>query len=594
MIEETIKLSFQERFWLGLRKAVQNFPLSVLLALGLAVFGITNLYLEPAIRNSVVIMIGLGIGISMAAAVSIAARQNRWPTWIYIGLSVVVLLMIGSYVWTGWNHDFDNGRWLLTGHMVLISHLLVAIAAFGRSGQELSFWSYNRTLLLGFVWSGFFALVLFVGVLAAIGSVELLFGVDVKNELYGSTYFLAAFIFHPLHFFGNLPTRFQAVSDYHSLGYPKIMRNLIQYVLLPLVVLYVTILYLYGLKNIFVEVTKGYTAWLVLVFSVVGVFALLLAYPMRQDPDERWVSVWDRLYFWLMIPLIGLLIYAVYIRVDNYGYTANRVVLIYLIIWLGVLSVYMLSGRRWGIVFVPASLLILTIFSMIGPLSSSRLAVNWHIDHLLGLMDEHKLVPNKRFGDALPDTVSAALHSSIEYIVLQGYQDEIIPPFVQPLAKDSTPYLVQRAMLNQLKLKDIDNVRINTDDYHNIEADLRIGYSPLKPSKYILEIYDIKDDADKSENKQPYEVRFDKKQQHVTITYQQRDHVLIDRIGLLALGTKRDSSVYPPKRMQFALPKGLPAGEYLLNSLNYRTTKDGKIESLDITITLVLYADSLR
>ena len=593
-MEETIKLSFQERFWLGLRKAVQNFPLSVLLALGLAVFGITNLYLEPAIRNSVLIMIGLGIGISMSAASSIAARQNRWPAWLYISLSAVVLLVIGSYIWTGWNHDFENGRWLLTGHLALISHLLVAIAAFGRRGQELSFWSYNRTLLLGFVWSGFFALVLFVGVIAAIGSVELLFGIDVENELYGSTYFLAAFIFHPLHFFGNLPTRFQPIPDYQTLGYPKIMRNLIQYVLLPLVVLYVTILYLYGLKNIFVEVTKGYTAWLVLVFSVVGVFALLLAYPMRQDPDERWVKVWDQLYFWLMIPLIGLLVYAVYIRVDNYGYTSNRVVLIYLIIWLGTLSIYMLSGRRWGIVFVPSSLLVLTMLSMIGPLSSSRLAVNWHIDRLLGLMEEHKLVPNKRFGDTLPDSVNAKLHSSVDYIVVQGYQDDIIPPFVQPLAKDSTPYLVQRDMLNQLKLKDIDNVRINTDDYHNIEADLSNGYSPMWPSKFIIELGDNANETEKKENKQPIQIRFEKKAEQIILTYQNRDQVLIDRKALLALGSKRDSSVFPPQRLQFALPKGLPAGEYLINSLNYRTTKDGKIEDLNIRITLVLYADSLR
>lgn len=593
-MEETIKLSFQERFWLGLRKAMQNFPLSVILALGLAVFGITNLYLEPAIRNSVVIMLGLGIGISIAAAVAIAARQNRWPAWIYISLSAVVLLVIGSYIWTGWNHDFENGRWLLTGHLALISHLLVAIAAFGRSGQELSFWSYNRTLLLGFVWSGFFALVLFVGVLAAIGSVELLFGIDVKNELYGSTYFLAAFIFHPLHFFGNLPTRFQPIPDYQSLGYPKIMRNLIQYVLLPLVVLYVTILYLYGLKNIFVEVTKGYTAWLVLIFSVVGVFALLLAYPMRQDPDERWVSVWDRLYFWLMIPLIGLLIYAVYIRVDNYGYTANRVVLIYLIIWLGVLTAYMLTNRKWGIFFVPASLLVLTALSMVGPLSSARLAVNWHIDHLLGLMDEHKLVPNKRFGDALPDSVTAELHTSISYITIQGYQNEIMPPFVQLAAKDSTPYLVQKAILNQLKLKDIDDLRIKTDDYHNIEADLSNGYSPMRPSKFILELSNQSTQPEESERNQVFQLRFERKAEQIILTYENRDHLLIDRKALVALGSRTDSSVFPPKRLQFTLPKELLAGEYLLNSLNYRTTKDGKIEDLNIRITLVLYADSLR
>ncbi|MBK8672285.1 MAG: DUF4153 domain-containing protein [Bacteroidetes bacterium] len=74
------------------------------------------------------------------------------------------------------------------------------------------------------------------------------------------------------------------------------MRIFAQFILMPLVIIYLVILYLYGGKIIFKVIYQiGWVSNLILTFSVFGILALLLIYPLRNDEKHLWIKSYFRL-----------------------------------------------------------------------------------------------------------------------------------------------------------------------------------------------------------------------------------------------------------------------------------------------------------
>jgi hypothetical protein len=62
-------------------------------------------------------------------------------------------------------------------------HLLVAVLPFAGRGAARGMWSFNVTLLLRFITAVFFSLVLFAGLSMALAALDMLFGVDLDDEI---------------------------------------------------------------------------------------------------------------------------------------------------------------------------------------------------------------------------------------------------------------------------------------------------------------------------------------------------------------------------------------------------------------------------
>src|SRR5690606_2441093 len=112
-------------------------------------------------------------------------------------------------------------------------------------------------------------------------------------------------------FVGNIPDLH--VTDREE-NFPKGLRLFTQYVLLPLVALYVLILLGYEVK-IIVQRTlpKGWVSYLVLCSGIFGILAFLLVYPLKES--TVWVRRFNRYFYWLLIPLILLMMVAIYTRI---------------------------------------------------------------------------------------------------------------------------------------------------------------------------------------------------------------------------------------------------------------------------------------
>src|SRR5690606_34732880 len=123
-----------------------------------------------------------------------------------------------------------------------------------------------------------------------------------------------------------------------------------QFVLIPLATIYLTILLAYEIKLIAEwSLPKGIVSSLVLGYAVYGILSILLVYPIRYDEGNRWISTFSKWFYLLLIPLIVVLALAVWQRVDQYGITESRYVLIALSLWLAGITIYFLTDRQQNI-----------------------------------------------------------------------------------------------------------------------------------------------------------------------------------------------------------------------------------------------------
>jgi len=162
------------------------------------------------------------------------------------------------------------------------------------------------------------------------------------------------------------------VPDINSLDsrttYPNALKIFTQYVLIPLATVYVFILMAYEIKIILQwELPKGLVSTLILGYAVFGILSLLLVYPVKDQDKNKWIKTYSRNFYYLLIPLIGLLIWDVLARVIDYGITEERYFIIILATRLTFIVAYFLSSKRQNITIIPLSLCFVALLSAYGP-----------------------------------------------------------------------------------------------------------------------------------------------------------------------------------------------------------------------------------
>src|SRR5690606_23352918 len=238
------------------------------------------------------------------------------------------------------------------GLFIFAFHHLVAFAPFIKRGVNSDFWHFNKALFMRFLTAVLYSASLYAGLAVALFGVEELFNRDLPSEIYGQLFVLVAVGFNTLFFLAGVPTVFEAMPT--TAPYPKGLKIFTQYVLIPLMTVYLVILLVYEIKILVEwEMPKGIVASLILGYAVFGVLSLLLIWPIHNADGNRWVRFFSKSFYLTMIPLILLLALAVYQRVSYYGFTEKRYILMALTVWLAAITVYFLYFRKDDIRLIP-------------------------------------------------------------------------------------------------------------------------------------------------------------------------------------------------------------------------------------------------
>ncbi len=346
----------------------RRFPLQVLVTI-IAV-GVCILRIEaPSLAYLDKLLACCNYALTLLLAADLFAETHDWTLqkkWA-LRIMVLVLCTILYLLLDPVLYEADVIRLVLLGFAF---HLLVSFAPFIDRGNVNGFWVYNQRLFLQIITAGIFSFVLTIGLFIAVGSTNALFDLKLSGHEYGYIASLTMVGFMTIFFLSGVPRDFKALNEVPE-EYPKWLKIFTQYVLIPLLSVYLLILLAYeGKILISWTLPKGYVSTLILGYAVAGILSLLLIYPIRNREGNGWMRIFSRFFYVMMIPLVALLLLAVCKRVSVYGITEARYILIMLALWLTIVTVYSLFSKRQNIKFIPVSLCILALLAVYGPQSA--------------------------------------------------------------------------------------------------------------------------------------------------------------------------------------------------------------------------------
>ncbi|MBE7179594.1 MAG: DUF4153 domain-containing protein, partial [Mucilaginibacter polytrichastri] len=298
---------------------------------------------------------------------------------------VAVLFSLGFFLLIDpAERETDYVRFVL---LSLALHLGISFVAFLRRNIN-GFWQFNKTLFLRFLAGGLYSFVLFAGLSAAIGSMNLLFGFEFEWDTFVILWIWIVGLFQTLFFLAGVPADLSALESDES--YPKGLKVFTQYVLIPLASVYVLILLSYELKIILQwKLPEGKVSNLILGYAVFGILSLLLIFPIRDRDENKWIKTYSRSFYLLMLPLIGLLVVAVLARVLSYGVTVPRYFLLVLAAWLTFITLYFLVSKKQNIRVIPFSLALVTLATVYGPQDAFSISERSQISVLKNLFRKY-------------------------------------------------------------------------------------------------------------------------------------------------------------------------------------------------------------
>ena len=350
-------------------------------AIGAAALGtaLAIAFIEHDRRGEVQEQFAVGVMVCLLAlpflvSLKLISESRGWNMATDIGVQVsgVALLVLYWFLLPDQIDGAPEKHWFRYGALLFAAHLLSSFAPFIRKGHNTAFWDFNQHMFFRWLIGALYAGVLFGGIAAAFGAVDALFNVNIRGERYGELWVLCAGLFHPLFFLSGVPRTF--VNEDHDLNYPKMLRWFCVYILVPIVFVYLAILYAYfGKIGIEWNFPRGWVANLGLGFSVTGILALLLVYPLRERDDQPFIRLYYRWYFVLLIPVVALVLLAIGKRLSQYGFTEERYTVLALTCWLAFVAVYFIAVSRHRIKVVPITLFVIALASawLMSPLSRS-------------------------------------------------------------------------------------------------------------------------------------------------------------------------------------------------------------------------------
>ncbi|HEY6224666.1 MAG TPA: DUF4153 domain-containing protein [Gemmatimonadales bacterium] len=382
---------------------------------------------EPYVR----LLATATLGLPLFFALTLTGERRFGPgdarRWGLQAVGVVALALFWA-LWPGWPEPVQLARYV---ELSVSFHLLAAVLPYAGVDEQNGFWQYNKALFMRMLVAGLFAGVLYVGLAIALAALDKLFGVDVAHDAYGRLWVIIAFVFTTWFFTGGIPEDLAALEQRRDV--PAGLRIFAQYVLVPIVVIYLVILTLYlGKIVIEQEWPSGWIGYLVSSVATVGILAWLLVRPL-EDTEQRWVRTYTRGFYVAILPAIVMLWLAIGKRVAQYGVTERRYFMIVLSLWWAGIAIYYTLGKSRNIKVIPASLCVLGLVTFLGPWGAYRVSLASQRGRLDHLVAQYGLKPSAAQHD-LPFDDRKEIAATLRYLLERGDGKAIAARFGGPAA----------------------------------------------------------------------------------------------------------------------------------------------------------------
>ncbi len=253
--------------------------------------------------------------------------------------------------------------------------------------SEDNLWLHFVLTLKNLIQSAFLSGIMYAGVAIAISTIHSLFDIKFDEKIYLYTWFVFAGFYAPLLFlskFHEPNAVFENTKKY------ELENFLIRFVITPLSLFYLGILYVYFAKLIFSqELPKGTLAYLIMSFCSLATFTHFVTFAYKEQKFYKYIN---KLLYFFIVPLIFLLAYSLYLRISEYGVTENRYVISVVGMWLAFISVYMILTKFKKFKMIFYSLCVVPLVISIGPWSAFSISEKSQIGRLISQMEKGELL----------------------------------------------------------------------------------------------------------------------------------------------------------------------------------------------------------
>ena len=337
-------------------------------------------------------------------------KKNRWLVrCVYSVITFVVsIIFFVEYLRT---NDYYNVYFFTLIPISMVLFLLIPILR-KKDNRE----KYLQSVFSNFVTTGIFAAVLWIGIEIILATVNYLFfysGDSLFFRLTTYSFWFITEVFGALLFLSLLKKPDDNLENYE---FPFIFNLLIKFAIIPLIIIYTGVLYIYMARVIIsMHLPKGLISHLVLWYTAFSVFIMILITPFTQK--DKFFENFKKYFPYFSIPLIFASLFAVFQRTYQYGITENRYYVLISIFWL--LFCMILYIRNMNVTGVFISLIICFIISVYTPLSAknvSNFSQSQRLKRILvkyGALKDGKI---SKIAQKLTNRQGSQIHTTIQYI----------------------------------------------------------------------------------------------------------------------------------------------------------------------------------
>ncbi|NTW60524.1 MAG: DUF4153 domain-containing protein [Nitrospirae bacterium] len=441
-----MKISIQE-LWQNMVATTRRFPLAVTdsVIVTLLALALNSLASKSTVIEELLVTAVLGFPLLLSLALFSEGRAVPEKLRQLSPLLAVLFLAVHYFFLKSPERGSDAIR---TAAFFLAFLCFLSFAPYARAGGVDAFWRYNKSLVVGASVAGLASIALMAGIGLALAGMDYLLGVSFPQKLYSRLWIISSCLLWPCVFLAAIPRDLDQLDAPEA--YSKGMEIFNRYIVVPLVLVYMLILYLYTGKIILqTSWPKGGVAGYILGFSAVGLLSVVLIHPLKDREGNTWIKTYLNWLCIFILPQTVVLFLSVWRRVSEYGVTEIRYFGILAAFLLAGICGYLLFSRTKSIKIIPVTLCLAALLSAVGPWSAAGVSERSQFKRLVLLLEKDGLLINGKAAKAtklVSHEEQAAISAVVQYLHERHGMSRLQGLFTQDLASTNAKDRPQKMM----------------------------------------------------------------------------------------------------------------------------------------------------
>ncbi len=297
----------------------------------------------------------------------------------------------------------------------LIASLIVASSFVAKFNYHEDYVAYVAKILRAFIISNIYSFIVFVGVSAIVFALDSLFKFSFGSLVYLRIGIFSFILFNVITFFQDFPKVRDSFTDYK---YPKPFRILLVYIFTPLVIIYALILLAYFIKILVLwQIPNNLIVNLVIWFAS---FSVVYLFFLSRVDSIGFINKFKIIFPISLFPLLGMMFFAIYLRIGEYGLTENRYIVLAGGLWVFLSLIYYIFYRENSNITVPIFLAAIILVTGLGPASATRLSTRSQNARFEKLLKENNMIA----GEEIRSDVNLDSFVKNQIIDIVSYMDK--------------------------------------------------------------------------------------------------------------------------------------------------------------------------